>query len=236
VLASLVPLTLLGLALLGAFGLEDVWRDSLGPALQKRVTGAVYKGIDFTVEQTFKENAAGLIAFASLLALWHISRGMRIVMKALNAIHDQKESRPWHRLLLVDAALALVVGACVTGAFVLVVTLPRVAHGLLRIPLYAGAWLGAAAMLALAIGLVVRYAPVQRPEASWASVGSALVVATWLVTSLAFGWWAGSVANYKSAVGTLTAFLLLTAYVLTSTTIFLAGAELDELARKGGRG
>jgi uncharacterized BrkB/YihY/UPF0761 family membrane protein len=52
--------------------------------------------------------------------------------------------------------------------------------------------------------------------------------------SLAFGWWAGSIADYKSAVGTLTAFLLLTTYVLTSTTIFLAGAQLDELARKGG--
>jgi uncharacterized BrkB/YihY/UPF0761 family membrane protein len=48
--------------------------------------------------------------------------------------------------------------------------------------------------------------------------------------SLLFGWWAGSVADYKSAVGTLTAFLLLTTYVLTSTTIFLAGVQLDELA------
>jgi hypothetical protein len=33
----------------------------------------------------------------------------------------------------------------------------------------------------------------------------------------------------------LTAFLLLTTYALTSTTIFLAGVQLDELARKGGR-
>jgi hypothetical protein len=59
VLASLVPLTLLGLALLGAFGLEDVWCDSLGPAIEKRVTGPFYKGIDYTVEQIFKENRAG---------------------------------------------------------------------------------------------------------------------------------------------------------------------------------
>jgi membrane protein len=234
VLASLVPLTLLGLALLGAFGLEDVWRDSLGPSIQKRVTAPVFSGIDHTVEQIFKQNAAVLIVFASLLALWHISRGIRIVIKALNAIHDQNESRPWQRLLLVDVGLALTVGTCVTAAFLLVVTLPRIAHGLLRVPLYAGAWLGAAALLALAIALIVRYAPVQRPEASWASAGSALVVATWLVISVAFGWWAGSVANYKSAVGTLTAFLLLTTYVLTSTTIFMVGVQLDELARKGG--
>jgi len=235
VLASLVPLTLLGLGLLGAFGLEDVWRDSIGPAIRERVTRPVYSGIDSTVERIFEENAAGLIVFGSLLALWHISRGMRIVMKALNVVHDQKETRPWPRLLLVDVTLALVVGTCVIGAIVLVVTVPRLAHGLLRVPLHAVAWLSAALLLALAIGIVVRYAPVQRPEASWASAGSALVVVTWLLMSLLFGWWAGSVADYKNAVGTLTAFLLLTTYVLTSTTIFLAGAQLDELARKGGR-
>jgi membrane protein len=235
VLASLVPLTLLGLALLGVFGLQDVWRDSLAPALQDRVTRPVYRGIDYTVQQLFREDSAAVIAFAAALALWHISRGMRITMKALNVIHDEKESRSWRRLLLTDLVLALVIGTCVIGAFVLVVTLPRLAHGVLRVPLYAGAWLGAAALLALAIGIVVRYAPVQRPEASWASAGSILVVVTWLVTSLLFGLWAGSVANYKSAVGTLTAFLLLTTYVLISTTIFLAGAQLDELARKGGR-
>jgi hypothetical protein len=33
----------------------------------------------------------------------------------------------------------------------------------------------------------------------------------------------------------LLVFLLLTTYVLMSTTVFLAGAQLDELARKGGR-
>jgi YihY family inner membrane protein len=233
VLASLVPLTLLGFALLGAFGLQDVWRDSLAPAIQERVTKPVYSGIDFTVEKIFDENIAGLIAFASLLALWHISRGMRIVMKALNAIHDKKETRSWRRLLAVDVVLALSLGGCVIGAFVLVVTLPRLAHGFLSVLLDGAAWLGAAVLLGLAIAVLVRYAPVERPETSWASAGSALVVFTWLVTSLAFGWWAGSVADYKSAVGTLTAFLLLTTYVLTSTTIFLAGAQLDELVRKG---
>jgi hypothetical protein len=34
----------------------------------------------------------------------------------------------------------------------------------------------------------------------------------------------------------LTVFLLLTSYVLASATIFLVGAELDELARKRNRG
>jgi uncharacterized BrkB/YihY/UPF0761 family membrane protein len=43
------------------------------------------------------------------------------------------------------------------------------------------------------------------------------------------------VANFKSATGSLTVFLVLTAYILVSATIFLIGAELDERARKQNR-
>ena len=59
-----------------------------------------------------------------------------------------------------------------------------------------------------------------------------VIVLSWLLASLAFGWWAFSFADYKSAVGTLTVFLFLTFYVLVTSTIFLAGAQLDELARR----
>jgi hypothetical protein len=34
-----VPLTLLGLALLSAFGLEEVWRDSVAPAIEAQLVG-----------------------------------------------------------------------------------------------------------------------------------------------------------------------------------------------------
>jgi len=235
VLVSLVPLTLLGLALLGVFGLEDVWTNSLGPTIKARVTLPVYRGIDFSVKKIFHEETLGLIAFAALLALWNIARGMRIVMKALNVIHDHKETRGTKRLVVTDVALALAVGLCLIGAFLAVVAVPRLADGFLGVVLYVTGWAAAALLLGVAIGLVVHFAPAERPEVSWASAGSLLVVVSWVVASLAFGWWAGSVANYKSAIGSLLVFLLLTTYVLTSTTIFLVGAQIDELARKGGR-
>lgn len=234
-LASLVPLTLLGLALLGVFGLEDVWRDSVGPAVEQRVTGPVFFGIDYTVEEIFRQESVGLVAFASLLLLWHVSRGMRIVMKALNAIHDRREDRSPARLWATDLALALVLCAALVSAFLLVTLLPRLAEGAASLGLQLAAWLGATALLGLVVGVLMRYAPTERPETGWATAGSGLVVVTWLLASLLFGWWAGSLVSYESAVGTLTAFLLLTTYVLTSTTIFLAGAQLDELARTGRR-
>jgi membrane protein len=93
-------------------------------------------------------------------------------------------------------------------------------------------WLVASVVIAAALAILVRYASAERPEFRWATAGSLLLVATWLVTTAVFGWWAGSVANYKSAVGTLAAFLVLTTHLLVSTAIFLVGVQLDELARK----
>jgi hypothetical protein len=50
-----------------------------------------------------------------------------------------------------------------------------------------------------------------------------------------FRLWVTDVANFKSATGRLTVFLVLTSNVLVSTMIFLLGGELDELARRKNR-
>ena len=49
VLVSLVPLALLGIGLLGAFGLESFWTDSVSPSLHTHLTGPVADAVDYTV-------------------------------------------------------------------------------------------------------------------------------------------------------------------------------------------
>jgi membrane protein len=87
-------------------------------------------------------------------------------------------------------------------------------------------------LLGLAVGLLVRFAPAERPEARWASAGSIAVVGGWVITTAAFWWWITTVANFKTATGQLTFFLLLTGYVFAVSLVFLLGVEFDELARK----
>lgn len=227
-----MPLALLGLALLGALGLQDVWTDSLSPELKDRVAKPVFEGIDFAVKKVMSSPTAGLIAFSSLLLLWELSRGVRSVMVALNEIHDVDESRSARRLLVTTLALALAICLFLVASVLAVTVLPRLADGLVRVGLTVCAWGLAVFLLGIVVGLLVRYAPAEHPSPRWASAGSALVVAVWLAASLLFGWWAGSVASYESAVGSLTVFLFLTAYSFTCAAIFLVGAEIDERARK----
>ena len=230
-LVSLVPLALLGLGLLGAFGLQDVWTDSVAPAVENRVTAPVFRGIDYSAQKILAEGSAGLITFASLLLLWELSRAVRAVIVALNEIHDVDESRSWRVLLLTTVGLALAIFACVVASALAILVLPRLGAGVVRVVLTLAAYGIAVVLLGVVVALVVRYAPAEHPSPEWASVGSAVVVGVWLAMSALFGWWAGSLADYESAVGSLTVFLLLTAYSFASAAIFLVGVEIDEQAR-----
>ena len=233
ILVSLVPVALLALAMLGVLGLGDVWSDSIAPAVHDRVTQPVFDAIDYSVRKILSDGSIGLIAFASLLLLWELARAVRAVTVALNEIHDVEEGRSRARVAATTLALAVATGVCLVASTLAIVVLPRLADGAERVGLTIAAYAIAIVLLGLVVALLVRYAPAEHPSPEWASVGGALVVASWLGASALFGWWAGSVASYKSATGTLTFFLVLTAYAFTSAAIFLIGVEVDERVRTG---
>ena len=231
-LVALVPLALLGLGLLGALGFQDVWRETVAPALEGRLTRPVYEGIDYSVERILSSGTAGLIAFAAALLLWDLAWAVGAVMSALNRIHDVEERRSLRRRLLVRVWLAGAVGICLIGAALAVLAAPKLADGALDVVVGIGRWVVGVTLLGLAVGLLFRYAPAERPQAKWASAGSVLVIASWIVASLLFRVYVTTVADFKTAIGSLTVFLVLTAYVFTSAAIFIVGAQLDELLRK----
>jgi membrane protein len=235
-IVALIPLALLGLGLLGALGLKSTWHDSIAPAIKPRVTQPVFNGINASVEKILSSGTAPLIAFAVALVIWDLTIGVSAVMRALNRVHDVEEDRRAWLRFVTALGLAVAVGTCIVGAALLLITAPRAGGGfdvILRIV----RWVLAPLLLGLAVGLLVRFAPAERPEARWASAGSLLVIGVWIVASLLFRLWVTNVANFKSAIGSLTGLLLLATYLFVSAAIFLIGAELDELLRKetGGR-
>ena len=128
--------------------------------------------------------------------------------------------------------LAAVTGIGFVGSILIVTVAPRAQGAVVHFLLGVGRWLVAAALLTFVMGAVMRFAPAERPEKRWASAGSILVIVVWIVASLLFKLWVTSVADFKSAIGSLTVLLFLSWYVFVSSAIFLVGAQLDELLRK----
>jgi membrane protein len=225
-LIAFVPLTLFALGVLGATHNRRLWTKHVAPAIHDRLRPAVYNGIDDTVRRILDHGTAALIAVSVLLSIWYLTAAMRAVIEALDQIHDVDDTRPWRIRIATALLLGAATGGCLFAAAVIVVGGPRgILLGLVR-------WVAALALVAIVVLLLLRFAPAQRPDTGWASIGAALIIVAWVVASLLFRLWVTYVADFKSPIGTLATLLVLTSYVFVSSAVFLAGAQLDELLRK----
>ncbi len=232
VLKAVIPLTLFGLAVLGALGDQHVWRKSVAPTIKPHLQEPTFHAIDVAVEKIFTTNSTGLIVFAAVMVLWYVSGSVRAVMGAMNQIYEVEERRPWLVRYAISVALAACVAIGVVGSALVIIATAGLADGVLGVLVGIGRWLAGILLLALALGLLVRFAPTEHESKRWASVGTALVIVTWIGASLIFELFVSHVANFKTATGSLTVFLVLIGYVYTSSIILLVGIELDELLQK----
>jgi membrane protein len=236
VLKGLVPLTLLGLAVLGAVGERRTWKETIFPRVQSHVQPATANAIDVAAQKIFSSNSTGLIVFASLLALWYVSGSVRGVMSSTNTVYGCEETRSWKQRYPISLGLAAAITLCVVGAILAVLVAPALArHGALQVVVAIGRWVVAVGLLALAVGLLMRFAPVEPRPKTWVSGGSILVILAWVAATLVFQLLVTTLLNFKSATGNLGVFLVLCGYVYTSAIIFLVGVEIDELLREDAR-
>lgn len=231
-LVASVSIFLLLLGIAAAIGREDLWTTHVAPQIQHRVLPDVYSGANQTVERIFSANSPGLIVFAALLAIWEVSGSVRGVSGALNRIYEIDEERSWKRRYPISFALALVVNVALITAILLAMAVGGVVHGEASLPFAILRWLTAVLLIAFAFGLLVRFAPAEPRAKKWASLGALLVVAAWIVESLAFKWYISSVADFRSAVGSLAVVLVVISYLYVAAIILLVGIEVDELLRE----
>lgn len=231
VFKALVPLAVLVLAVLGALHERRVWTTQIAPGIHKRLPAATWDAVNYAAQQILSHAGVGLIAFAVLLTVWEMSGSVRAVIGAMNRVYDTDEERPiWLRWAL-SFALAVAIAICLVGS-ILLVTLAKHLGGSVQWLVGVGRWFVAIVLVAVAIELLVRFAPTEPREKRWVTLGSSFTVVAWVVASLIFKWWATSVASFRSAGGTFVAILVLTGYLYTSAIVFMVGVEADELVRK----
>jgi membrane protein len=231
-LVALVALVLLTMALLGRMGREDVWTKQIGPQIKPKVLPEVYAGIDATFQKIFHTSSVGLIVFAALLTVWEISGLVRACMGALSRIYDTEDKRPWWIRFPISTGIALAVTGALVGSTLLATAARTAVHGGWSIPFAICRWLLAVALMIGAFGILVRFAPAERRTKRWATGGATLVVVAWVVQSLIFWVYLHSLANYRSAAGSLLGVYFLTTFLYVGAIVLLVGIELDEQLRK----
>jgi membrane protein len=224
-----VACSLFMLGILGASHQRDLWRKTIAPQIEPRVLPHVFDGIDQTVHRVFSSSTAGLLALASALAVWEVSGIIRAAIGALDEIYETPEPRPFWIRFPLSFGLAILVLASMLGA--IAILWAGHVSGALSIPILILRWPAAIALVAFAFELIVRWAPAKHRRARWASLGSILVVVGWIGETLIFAEYVRTVANFRTAIGSLEVFIFLATYFYIASIVLLVAMELDELVR-----
>jgi membrane protein len=224
-----VACILFALGILGASHQQQLWRETIGPAIEPKVLPDVFAGIDETVNHVFSSSSAGLLALAAALAVWEVSGIVRAGIGALDEIYETPETRPFWIRFPLSWGLAVLVLAATLGAIAIV----WAGHlsGSWSIPVLILRWPAAVILIAFAFELIVRWGPDENRRVRWTSLGSALVVVGWIGETLIFGAYVRSVANFRTPVGSLEVFIFIATYFYIAAIVLLVAMELDELVR-----
>ena len=235
VVLALIPFLLFLLALIGFLNLEEVWRSDVAPEIKKNASDAAFKLIDETVTQVLSQKQAWWLTAGLAVTLWELSAATRVTMTALDRVYGYYRRRGLLELLPRSLVLGATMGVCVVAAIAIVRFGPLLTgevHGVAAVLSFLVRWSLATAVLGLGVALIVRFGAATRQPVPWVSFGTGLVLASWVVTSIAFGLYATYVASYTSVFGHLASVFVLLLYLWLSANAFLVGIQLDACVRE----
>jgi hypothetical protein len=160
------------------------------------VTPEVFLAVNDAVDRVLNEQHLTWLVLAVLLAFWESPDRCARAGRPEPHLPGRRAALDLARFGL-SFLLALAVIVLLLGA------LGLVAFGgtVFRPPAMAMAW--------VTIAMLIRFAPADRVQFRWVSVGSVLVVASWVGASLLYGVYVRNVADFESTFGFFVAGLLL---------------------------
>jgi membrane protein len=234
VLFALVPILLAGVAVLGFFNLEDVYRDQVALEIESRVSSGAYDVVNATVQEVIGSRTAFWLTLGLALAVWEVSGAMRAIMGVLNRVYGSPEERSFLRRMLISVALAVTTTIALGLAIVMLQLGPQIADGIgldSGVAIFFARWGGAAFLMTGVVVMLIRFAPARHQRRSLVSVSAIVVTLAWIAASLVFNWYTTTVVAYKSIFGNLSIVIVLMTYLYVSAVTFLVGVQLDALLR-----
>lgn len=233
-LLALIPAALLVLVLIGLFGVETAL---------PRVTEMLLRLRPGTAAAADVPPLGALLSISAVVGVWSAATGARMLMRALNAVHEAREQRPAaRRTALSFVALPALALVAVLATVLLLVTSQMVAWlaggiGLGGVVRFLGSWLRfpvALGLVGCAVAAVYRYGPSVRVPWRAVAAGAALAVALWAAASFAFGVAVSTVLDYGTTYGSFGGAVALLVYLHLSAAVLLLGAEVSAVIGRPG--
>jgi len=192
-----------------------------------------------------QEAAGGGIAIGSaVLAVWGASRGSVALARALNEVHDVRETRPWWLVQAIGLTITIAVAILLILAMGLLVVGPalggwaaeQVGGGALFATAWSvGRWVGAALVVMTIWSLLYRFLPNTREPMRVFTPGAVAAVVVWIGISLLFELYVNRLDSFERTYGALGAVLIFLTWLWLSNIVMLGGAEVNDALHRSRR-
>jgi membrane protein len=182
------------------------------------------------------------LAISLLAVLWSASSGVQGLVKGLNLVYDEQETRGFLKLRGLSLLLTLGAILVMVVALALIAVFPGVVDGLGlgqagELAASIARWVVLALLVLVALAVVYRFAPDRaNPRWRWVSWGAVVALVLWLLGSVGFSWYVDNFGKYNQTYGALASVIILLLWLFLSSFAVLFGAELDaEIERQTAR-
>ena len=241
---ALFPAVIALLSLIGVVGKGPDTVDTVLQILRDVGGGSVADTLEPTLTSLSTAPGAGLALIIGLLgALWSASGYVNSFSRAMNRIYEIDEGRPIWKLrpvmLLVTLVMVLLVALVLVA---LVVTGPAadavgsaIGLGSTVVTVWGIAkWPVLLLVVVLIVAILYWSTPnVQQPKFRWISMGAIVAILTWVLVSVAFGFYVANFSSYNKTYGSLAGVIVFLLWLWLTNLALLFGAELDAELERG---
>jgi membrane protein len=239
VLFSLVPLTIVVVAILGIFLDNQEVRDNIVDWVLEVVPLSDDEGRQAVTDivASIQNLGATFAVVGVLISFWASLAVFSAVRRSLNGVWGTTEQRPWMEAKFVDMLQVGVVSAVLLGSIVLtgVIRAARELSGDFLGPLAgdSGLWEAPTAILPAlltfaAFVTLYRIVPAARPGVRIVVPGALLATVLFELLKNSFAFFIANFGNFDVVYGSLAGVMLFLFYMFISSTILLIGAEVVE--------
>jgi membrane protein len=241
---SIFPALIVFVAFIGLVGQDPQTVDAITKIVADVSSQSTANSVHGTIENVIgaKGGAGALLGIGLLGAVWTASGYIGAFIRAINAIYEVREGRPFWKLRPLQIAMTLV---AVLGVALIAIAL--VTTGTLARAIGDQVGLGDTAVTIWSIakwpvmlvivsqlfaGLYYLAPNVRQPGFRWITPGGAVAVAIWVTASAGFSLYVSHFGSYDRTYGSLGAAVTFLVWLWITNLALLFGAELDaELER-----
>jgi membrane protein len=241
---SLFPAAIAVISLLGVIGQGKQSVDNVMKVLEPLVSTSTLDTVRPALENVATSPGAGIGLLVGVLgALWSASGYVGAFGRAMNAVYEIDEGRPFWKLrplTLLVTLVALLLAACVLVMLVVSGPLADSIGSVIGLGSQAvtawniAKWPVLVLFVVLIVALLYHATPnVKQPRFRWLSVGAFVAIVVWVLASVAFAFYVATFGSYDKTYGSLAGAVVGLLWLWITNCALLFGAELDSELERG---